>query len=149
MFNRLRVAKCLLALRLTVLAVMLIWTVDKFVRPEHAVEIYEYFYFIGGLGHGIIYAIGALELILLIGFGLGFLKPWTYGTVLILHAVSTLSSFRQYLAPFEGPNLLFFAAWPMLAACYALFALRDQDTLCTLDARRAGSGIPTGNGGTT
>jgi hypothetical protein len=27
---------------------------------------------------------------------------------------------------------LFFAAWPMLAACYALFALRDLDTKFTL-----------------
>jgi len=46
---------------------------------------------------------------------------------LVLHAVSTLSSFKQYLAPFDGPNLLFFAAWPMLAACFALFILRDLD----------------------
>ncbi len=49
-----------------------------------------------------------------------------------MHAVSTLSSFRQYLAPFKGPNLLFFAAWPMLAACIALFLLRDLDTLWTV-----------------
>jgi hypothetical protein len=41
--------------------------------------------------------------------------------------VSTFSSYKQYLAPFEGPNLLFFAAWPMLAACFTLFLLRDQD----------------------
>lgn len=36
---------------------------------------------------------------------------------------------RQYLHPFEGVNLLLFAAWPMLAACLALYALRDADTL--------------------
>jgi hypothetical protein len=62
----------------------------------------------------------------------GAWRTWTYGAVLAMHAVSTLSSFRQYLAPFEGPNILFFAAWPMLAACVALFLLRDLDTLWTV-----------------
>lgn len=42
--------------------------------------------------------------------------------VLLLHGISTLSSYRQYLDPFN--NLLFFAAWPMLAACFALYLLR-------------------------
>src|SRR6266480_2149730 len=54
------------------------------------------------------------------------------GVVLLLHAVSTFSSFHQYLHPFEGPNLLFFAAWPMLGACFTLYYLRDLDTLFRL-----------------
>lgn len=49
--------------------------------------------------------------------------------MLLLHAVSTFSSFPQYLDPFK--NLLFFAAWPMLAACIALYLLRDLDTMAT------------------
>jgi len=49
--------------------------------------------------------------------------------VLLLHGVSTLSSFHQYRFPFENKtNLLFFAAWPMLAACFTLYYLRDLDT---------------------
>ncbi len=56
-------------------------------------------------------------------------KTWTYGAVLLFHAVSTLSSWQMYLG-FD--NLLFFAAWPMLAACFTLFWLRDQDTLLTV-----------------
>jgi hypothetical protein len=32
-------------------------------------------------------------------------------------------------------NLLFFAAWPMLAACIALYMLRDLDTRWTVDDR--------------
>ena len=58
---------------------------------------------------------------------IGAWKSVTYGAVLLLHAVSTLSSYQQYLHPFEGANLLFFAAWPMLAARAALFLLRDVD----------------------
>jgi hypothetical protein len=65
---------------------------------------------------------------------LGVQKSLTYGAVLILHGISTLSAFRQYLHPFEGPNLLFFAAWPALAACYALYVLREFDTRWVVSA---------------
>lgn len=121
----------LLAMRASVFLVMLVWTLDKFVRPEHASTVYEHFYLIGGLGSAVMYAVGALELLILLAFLLGILKLWSYGAILAFHAVSTLSSFSIYLDPFaDGPNLLFFAAWPMLAACFALFVLREQDTLC-------------------
>lgn len=85
-----------------------------------------------GLESVVMYAIGAVEMVLLLLFLTGYKKTFTYGAVLILHAVSTLSSFNQYLAPFEGPNLLFFAAWPMLAACFTLFLLRDQDKMMSV-----------------
>jgi len=127
--DRNRVGVALLVLRVTVFLVMLVWTMDKFVRPEHAASVYEHFYFLRGLGPTIIYAIGVAELVLLIGFVIGFARRFTYGVVLLLHAVSTFSSFHQYLHPFEGPNILFFAAWPMLGACFALYYLRDLDTL--------------------
>jgi len=134
--DRNRVGVAMLVLRFTVFLVMVIWTIDKFVRPTHAASIYEHFYFLRGLGPTIIYSIGVVELILLIGFVIGFAPRLTYGLVLLLHAVSTLSSFRQYFHPFEGPNLLFFAAWPMLAACFALYYLRDLDTLWTIGTKR-------------
>lgn len=125
-----RIALSLLLLRCSVFLVMFMWTLDKFVRPEHASGVYETFYSISGLGRGAFYVMGAVEMVILLGFVAGFFKPWTYGAVLLFHAISTLSSYEQYLAPFaEGPNLLFFAAWPMLAACVALYLLRDLDTL--------------------
>ena len=117
----------LLLLRLAVFLVMFMWTIDKFINPGHAAKVYESFYYIAGLDVVLMYVIGAMEVILLLLFLVGYKKTYTYGAVLVLHAVSTLSSFKQYLAPFDGPNLLFFAAWPMLAACFALFLLRDQD----------------------
>ena len=119
----------LLFLRVTVFLVMFMWTIDKFINPGHAAKVYESFYYIAGLEGVVMYAIGAAEMVLLLLFLAGYKKTITYGAVLILHAVSTLSSFNQYLAPFEGPNLLFFAAWPMLAACFTLFLLRDQDRM--------------------
>jgi putative oxidoreductase len=135
--NRNRVGVALLVLRVTVFLVMLIWTIDKFVRPEHAISVYEHFYFLPGLGSAIVYSIGVAELILLLGFLIGFAPRLTYGLVFLLHAASTFSSFRQYLHPFEGPNILFFAAWPMLGACFALYYLRDLDTLWSVRRRHA------------
>jgi putative oxidoreductase len=132
-----RIAIGLLVLRLTIFLVMLIWTIDKFVRPEHAGSVYEHFYFLPGFGATIVYAIGVAELLLLVGFVIGFASRVTYGLVFLLHAASTFSSFRQYLHPFEGSNILFFAAWPMLGACFALFYLRDLDTLLSVRGRSA------------
>ena len=122
----------LLLLRLSVFLVMFMWTMDKFINPGHAAKVYEKFYYIAGLEAVVMYATGALEIILLIMFLAGYKKKYVYGAVLALHTVSTLSSFKQYLAPFEGPNLLFFAAWPMLAACIALFILRDHDKMLSV-----------------
>ena len=65
---------------------MLIWTIDMFVRPAHAASVYEHFYFLGGFSPTIIYALGGAELLLLIGFVIGFAPRLTYGLVLLLHA---------------------------------------------------------------
>lgn len=125
-----RIAVALLTLRLSVFIVMAFWTMDKFVNPDHAAKIFQSFYLIPGLQHQLIYFIGAIQLVIIIGFVVGFKKTATYGLVLFLHSVSTFASFRQYLDPFN--NLLFFAAIPMLAACFALFFLRDLDQLLTV-----------------
>jgi putative oxidoreductase len=62
-----RIATALLVLRLTIFFVMLILTIDKFVRPPHAASVYEHFCFLGGFSPTIIYALGDPELLLLIG----------------------------------------------------------------------------------
>ena len=67
-----RIPIALLILRRTVFLVMLIWTIDKFVRPAHAASVYQHFYFLHGLGPAIMYSIGAIELAVLIGFVVGF-----------------------------------------------------------------------------
>lgn len=122
----------LLLLRMTVFLVMFMWTIDKFINPGHAAKVYESFYHIAGLESVVMYVIGAIEMIILLLFLGGYKKKYTYSAVLIFHTVSTLSSFKQYLAPFEGGHLLFFAAWPMLAACFTLFLLRDQDKMLSI-----------------
>ncbi len=132
--NRLELS--LFFLRTSVFVVMLVWTLDKFLNPAHASGVYGHFYGIEGLGHAAMYAIGAAELVIIAAFVLGLFKIWSYGLVLAFHTVSTLSSYQQYLAPYDDANTLFFAAWPMLAACVALFLLRDSDTLLTVELKR-------------
>lgn len=127
-----RLAISLFLLRAGVFIVMATWTIDKFVNPSHAAGIFEKFYAIPGVGPALIWGLAVLEIILVFAFVAGLRKRLTYGAVLLLHGVSTLSAFRQYLAPFEGAHLLFFTAWPMLAACVALYLLRDHDNLLTL-----------------
>lgn len=125
-----RLLYSLFLLRIGVFVVMLMWTLDKFINPEHSAAIFANFYGITGLGASMVMILATLELLILLAFLAGLFKRFSYGAVLLFHAVSTLSSFKQYLEPWD--NLLFFAAWPMLAACIALYLLRDEDRFLTI-----------------
>ena len=69
-----RVSAGLLALRLSIFLVMLMWALDKFVNPQHAADVYAHFYFVPNLDASAMRAIGALELLVLVGFVLGYRK---------------------------------------------------------------------------
>jgi len=125
-----RLATSLLILRIGVFIVMAMWSLDKILSPDHAAAVFSNFYFIGSIGATTLLIIGVVQLLIEIAFLLGLWKFWTYGYVVVFHGISTLSSWKQYLAPFD--NLLFLAAIPMLAACIALFLLRDRDTRLSL-----------------
>ena len=122
----------LLTLRIGIAIMMFPWAIDKLVRPEHATSVFEHFYFLGGVSGGVILGLAIAQLAVFTGFLIGFARTWTYGAVLAMHAASTLLSWRQYASPFEGPNILFFAAWPALGACIALFLLRSEDRLLSV-----------------
>ncbi|MEL7797933.1 MAG: hypothetical protein HRT85_11830 [Idiomarina sp.] len=116
----------LLLLRLGIFIVMFVWALDKLLNPGHTAAVFEGFYGISGLSGTIATILGVLQILLCLAFLAGFWKTVTYGIIMVMHGVSTLSSFPQYIDAFN--NLLFFAAWPMLAACVALFMLREHDT---------------------
>jgi hypothetical protein len=121
--------------RISIALVLLIWTLDKFINPQHAIAVYKNFYFISGISEIIMYIIGGLEIALVVCFTIGVRKNLSYLLVLIIHGVSTVSSYKQYFAPYDGSNILFFAALPMLAACYILYLLRHSDTMLSLNMR--------------
>ncbi len=120
----------LLSLRVGVFIVMIMWTLDKFVNPAHSAGIFEKFYGISGSTDIVAYVLGALQLVLVLAFLAGIKKRLTYGIIFVMHGLSTLSSYNQYIDGFN--NLLFFTAWPMWAACFALYLLRDKDVKFTI-----------------
>lgn len=133
MFLEKKLSYLLFLLRASIFIVMLVWTIDKFARPAHASAVYEIFYSLPSFESTVSYIIGGVELVIILGFLLGAMKTWTYGAVLLFHSISTLSSYNEYLAPYTPPNILFFAAIPMLAACITLFALREYDNFLTVN----------------
>lgn len=117
----------LFGLRLGVFIVLIMWTLDKFLNPGHTAAVFKFFYSVEGLSSTVAYVLGAIQLALVVSFLIGFKKRWATLIVLIIHLVSTLVSFGRYIDPWEGSNLLFFAAWPMLGAVVALYLLREYD----------------------
>ncbi len=129
--NATRLSMALLVLRIGLGVFLLLWSIDKLVAPEGMVAIYQFFYGIN-ITIKTAYVAGALELLLSLAIILGFLKTYSYGLGLVLHAISTIASYQQLLHPFGG-NHLFIAALPVLAAFITLFLLRQQDNLWALD----------------
>lgn len=123
----------LLSLRLTIALVFIMWGLDKILVPEHAVKVFSGFYGLN-ISNSVSVAMGLVQMAFLAVFVLGLWKNLTYLAILVLHAGSTLSSFGKYLDPFN--NLLFFTAWPMLAACFVLYLLRDYDTFVLGKSRK-------------
>jgi len=129
----------LLIMRLTFAAFILVWAVDKVIDPAHAQKVFSYYYFTD-LPPAPFMVIGLVQIAIIAAFAIGFLRFWSYGAVLLMHAVSTASTFDKLIAPWDaGPRgLLFWAAVPTLGAIIALFLLRDRDRLASVDAARAG-----------
>ena len=92
-----RLAWCLLWLRLGIATVFVMWTVDKFVNPEHTAAVFKKFYKIGELSNELSYAIGAIQMLLIVCFIIGLFRTFSYGVILVLHAISTFSSYKNYL----------------------------------------------------
>ncbi|PWE16679.1 DoxX protein [Marinicauda salina] len=120
----------LFVMRLTMAAFFAVWAVEKILHPDRAASVFEAFYGISNLPAAAAIALGAIQL----GFILAFLfvgrfRFVTVGGLLVMHAVSTASSWSQLINPYEGGNHLFWAAVPTLGALIALFLLRDEDRL--------------------
>ena len=123
----------LLILRLSVVIVMAVWTLDKFLNPAHTAAVFSGFYGISDISQSLSLILGVAQGIVVVCLLIGVLKFWSRLIVVLMAAVGTLTPFAKYFDPFSGSNILFFAAWPMLAAAIALFLLRDSDNLLSLN----------------
>lgn len=139
----------LLLMRLTIAAFMLVWAVDKVIAPEHAQAVFSRYYFTE-LSAQLFIVIGVVQIAIIVAFAVGFARFWTYGAILLMHAVSTASTYAQLANPWAAGSrgLLFWAAVPVLAAIIALFVLRGRDRMLSVDAARSNAETTTtrGNG---
>jgi uncharacterized membrane protein YphA (DoxX/SURF4 family) len=119
--------RALLALRLTLGLFLLQWGIEKFVVPSNTTAIWGYFYGLSvpaTLG----YAFGVAEIAIAVCLVLGLYRTVSYGTAMVLHAVTVAVSWRQLIDPWGGDaNHLFVASVPVLGAFVALFLLRQWD----------------------
>lgn len=122
--------------RLSVAAFFLVWSIEKIVLPEKQQGVFEAFYG-GAQPVTVIVVLGVVQTALVLAFAAGLFKTVTYGALLAMHAVSTLSTTGRLIDPYDGLNHLFWAAVPTLALLIGLFVLRDRDTLLTLGRGRA------------
>ena len=131
----------LLLMRLAIAAFMLVWALDKVIAPEHAQSVFSRYYLTELPADPFIF-IGLVQIAVIIAFASGFARFWTYGAILLMHTVSTASTYAQLANPWDaGPRgLLFWAAVPVLAAVIALFVLRNRDRLLSVDAARSKAG---------
>lgn len=123
-------------LRVSLGVFLLLWGLEKFVIPTTTVRIWDTFYGVG-LGASLLPLLGALESALGVAIGVGLWRRVSYGSGLLVHAVSVLSSWRQLIDPWGlrsggSPNHLFLAGVPVLAGFVALYLVRARDTW-TLD----------------
>lgn len=130
----------LLALRVSLGLLMLIWGIDKLMNVPHAVLVSDHFYF--GLftvvpllkGFGIVQM--ALGLLILLGIA----RRWTYPALLVVTGFTLIGVWRSIVDPWswylEGANVLFFPSLIIFAAALVLYAFRDADRYA-LDARTA------------
>ena len=120
----------LAAIRLTTAAFMMVWAVDKLWNVKHAQAIAANFYFWKDAPAQLLMGLGVLQVLLVLAFAHGLVRFWTYGAILLMHAVTTIASVGKMLPPYgPGSNILFWASVPVLAAILTLFLLRDRDRL--------------------
>lgn len=118
-------------MRLAIAGFLAIWACDKIFNSTAALSTFSKYY-MGLSGETLLLGLGVAQLALVACFALGLFKTLTYGAVTLMHTVSTFASYGRYLDPLARPNILFWAAVPVLAAMVALFILRDRDRMWTL-----------------
>lgn len=131
--------KALFTMRITIALFLLPWIIDKFTASgvAHTAGVFKRFYKIDALSQTGSYAVGIFWAVLLLAFVLGFQKRISYGLVMLAHGIGTIMTWDVLLPWMENHNMLFLASIPVLGSMIALYMMRDEDTLFTLDNRKS------------
>lgn len=124
-----QIAAGLLILRLTLGVFLLQWALEKFIVPTATVRIAQAFYGVA-LPLDIPLVLGGLELVLALALLAGLWRDLTYALALVVHAVTTIVSWRQLLDPWGLAQVgghLWIATTPVLGGFIALYLMRAWD----------------------
>ena len=134
-----RLALALLILRLGLGGFLLVWGLEKLMIPERTVRIYDVFYGIT-LDASLAPLLGLAQCLIVVAMMAGLFRPWTYGFAVLIHAYSTVTTWRQIIDPwglvFGEVKHLYLAAVPILVALIVLYMLREHD-IWSIDGWRA------------
>lgn len=119
--------------RLSIAVFLLPWQLMRFSKPETISNISQKYYKFSMPEIGSTVT-GVLMMVLLLAFVAGFKKRISYGLVLVLHTIGTLTTIPYLIPGLEGFNILFMAAIPTIGAMWLLYVLREQDTLLSVDS---------------
>lgn len=123
--------------RFGVFIVFFVWTLVKFIHPDHGVRIMSGHYKVTGLSEIAITAFGVFEMVLCIALILGFWKRFTRGFFLAISIYSVmtprvLGGYKLFFLQQSEPQILLFPGFAMLACAIAIYWLRDYDTRFSL-----------------
>ena len=135
-----RLAYCLLACRLGVFIVFLVWTYNKLVRPEHGVHMMGKFYFIPGLTETVILAFSVFELVMCVLLLIGLYKRLVRGFFLFLSILAVavpqvIQGYIKAITEQAHPTILYFTGFCLLACSISIYVLRDYDTLFSISKK--------------
>ena len=128
----------LMALRVTMGALMLVWGIDKLVNVEHAMQVSNGFYLGLFSGPTLLNAFGIFQVLLGLLVIVGLWRRLAYPALILINLVSLVGVWRSILDPWgwylERTNALFFPSVIITAAGFVLLAFQAEDRL-SLDER--------------
>lgn len=133
----------LLALRVTLGWLMLVWGIDKIVNVEHALAVSEGFY-LGIIGSTALWqGLGVLQILLGLAVIAGMGRRIAYPVLFLVNGASSLGVWASIIDPWgwvlDGTNALFFPSIIIIAAVFVVWAFQDEDVLSFDHGRRASS----------
>lgn len=132
-------AASLLALRVTLGWLNVIWGVDKLTDVEHGQRVAESFYLGLGTGATFLTLAGVLQVALGALVVVGVLRKWTWPAVALVNGVTLLAVWKSVIDPWgfflEGGNLVFYSSAVIFAGILVGWSHMDEDVF-SLDARR-------------
>jgi uncharacterized membrane protein YphA (DoxX/SURF4 family) len=142
-------ALALLALRVALGLLMLVWGADKLANPAHGAGVAEHFYF-GLFGtRALMPGLGVLQLALGACVVVGAARRVVYPALLAVTGLTLVGVWRSVVDPWgwylDGTNALFFPSLIVFAGALVVSAFRAADALAVDRwlAARAGSGART------